>query len=514
MEEYPQGVWIGADGRAQQVRIKGGALAEAFFGVLRQREGELSASPSDLARAYASAVWAYRCIKLRADAVAGVPLLLRERDGTPIREHPLLTLLAHPHPTLSGLSDLLRATEAAYNIWGVAYWLKVPNGGGWVRQLRWLNPQTVEVASNAEQGIVAYRQRVGVQAQDYAPQQVITFRNFDPLDDLGGLSPLAVALSEVNADLNAARYVASFFANDARPAGLLTTDQPLHESEIERTRAWWQRLFGGVRNRWRTGIVGGRLKWQTITYPPTDLALVELRAEDRRAICAAFGVPPGLAGAWEATTFATAREQKVSFYEDTVLPQLQYLAGVLNRALLPHYPDLEARGARLAFDTDSIAALHESVGEKAQRMVALFAAGLVTRNEVRSALGLAALPQGEDGFVDALTPRPPFPRGEGEASRRRAGGAAAVKTCPDSPSPLQGGGAGRGWGEGAPSLREELKRWERFAVKRIREGRPMRRFRSEVIPPDLQAFIEDALTEVQTATDVFALFGSVLEAIG
>lgn len=236
MGEYPQGMWIGADGHAREVRIKGGPLTEAFFGILRQREGELNATPGDLARAYANAVWAYRCIKLRADAVAGVPLVLRERDGTLISEHPLITLLTHPGPPLSSLSDLLRATEAAYNIWGVAYWLKVSNGGEWMRQLRWLNPQTVEAVSDAERGIIAYRQRVGTQTHDYAPQQVIAFRNFDPLDDLGGLSPLAVALSEVNADLNAARYVAAFFANDARPAGLLTTDQPLHESEIERTR--------------------------------------------------------------------------------------------------------------------------------------------------------------------------------------------------------------------------------------------------------------------------------------
>lgn len=551
MQDYPQGVWIGADGRARQVRIKGSPLADAFHGITRQREGDLGASRADLARAYASAVWAYRCIKLRADAVAGVPLALLDRDGTPVEGHALLALLQGGGPALGTLADLLRATEAAYNIWGVAYWLKVRGGRrNGLRALQWLNPQTVEAVTEGARGVVAYRQTVGAQTREYAPEDVIAFRNFDPLDDLGGLSPLSVALSEVNADLNAARYVAAFFANDARPAGLLTTDQPLHEAEIERARAWWQKLFGGARNRWKTGIVGGGLKWQSITFAPTDLALSDLRAEDRRAICAAFGVPPGLAGAWEATTFATAREQKVSFYEDTVLPQLQYIAGVLNRALLPHYPDLEARGARLAFDTDSIAALHESVGEKAQRMVALFAAGLVTRNEVRSALGLGALPAEADGFVGnltpvspdlrsgstpplrvaergnagsvkTLTPRPTLPAASltGEGELRSAGG--AVKTCPDSPSPLQGGGgkrsgggAGRGWGEGAPSLRDELKRWERFALKRVRAGRPVRRFESDAIPPALRAFIEDALAEAQTTTDVFALFGSVLEAIG
>jgi hypothetical protein len=71
----------------------------------------------------------------------------------------------------------------------------------------------------------------------------------------------------------------------------------------------------------------------------------------------------------------------------------------------------------------------------------------------------------------------------------------------------------RAGGEGAPSLRDELKRWERFAVKRVRAGRPVRRFESDAIPPALHDFIEDALAEAQNTTDVFALFGSVLEAI-
>lgn len=399
--ETVRGMWVGPDGRARQVRMKGGPLYEAFHGIGGGRSGrDLSAAPADLARAYTRAVWAYRCIKLRADAVAGVPLILLDRDGARIESHPVLTLLTDVNPGLMNLGDLLRATEAAYNIFGAAYWLKVRMPGRRpVRRLYWLNPQTVEPITDPEQGITGYRQQAGGRTRDFAPEEVIAFRNFNPLDDLGGLSPLSVALSEINADLNAARFVAAFFANDARPAGLLTTDQPLMEGEIERTRSWWARLFQGADNRWKTGIVGGGLHWQTITFAPTDLALTELRAEDRRAICAVFGVPPGLAGAWESMTYATAREQKASFYEDTILPQLEYVAEVLNWSLLPHYPDLTGRGARLAWDVDSIAALRESAADRSERLIALFEAGLITRGEVRARLGLTAVPGAPDGFV-------------------------------------------------------------------------------------------------------------------
>jgi len=425
MTGLSHGWWIEQDGwaRAVQVqadgRMKSSPLFESFHGIGGRRDRDLTATPGDLARAYSCAVWAYRCIKLRADAVAGVPLMLVERDGARIEEHPLLTLLHDVNPHMMNLGDLLRATEAAFNIWGVAYWLKVQAGKGGrrsagrpVRWLVWLNPQTIEPVADPVRGIVAYRQTAGGRTRELAPEDVVVFRNFDPLDDLGGLSPLSVALSEINADLNAARFVASFFANDARPAGLLTTEQPLHEAEIERARSWWARLFQGTRNRWKTGIVGGGLKWQPITYAPTDLALKDLRAEDRRAICAVFGVPPGLAGAWESVTYATAREQKASFYEDTILPQLEYIAEVLNWSLLPHDRDLAARGARLAWDVDGIAALRETVSEKAERLARLYEAGVIRRNEVRAALGMAALPAEEDGFAGERAPASAVPQPE------------------------------------------------------------------------------------------------------
>ncbi len=494
-----KGVWVGANGQATPAAMKGGPLFDAFHGIRRTRDRQLGASKADLGRAYASAVWAYRCIKLRADAVAGVPLVLRDRTGAPIREHPLLTLLTEGSPLVVSLSEMLRATEAAYNIFGVAYWLKVtrmPNG---VRWLTWANPQTIDPEVDPQRGVIGYRQTADGQTLHLKTDSVIAFRNFNPLDDLGGLSPLSVALSEINAELNAARFVSAFFANDARPAGLLTTEQPLVASEAERVRTWWQRLFRGADNKWKTGIVGGGLKWQTITFPPQELALSELRAEDRRAICAVFGVPAGLAGAWEATTFATAREQKASFYEDTIIPQLDYYAQVLNSRLLrAHFPDLAAQGAALSFDYDSIEAVSETATEKVERLNKLFEAGVVTRNEVRAEIGLPPVVPAEDGFVFELQsgeaqPSAPTAAGEGNANGQRDPIDLLDTTL-----------------EGVKALEsqqiQELAKWRRFALKRIRAGKRLRPFRTSLLPADLWVAIDEALREAATVDDVRAIF--------
>src|SRR5688500_3583268 len=100
---------------ARKVRIKGGPLFEAFHGIgehfMRQAGRDLGVSKADLAQAYSSAVWAYRCIKQRADALAGVPLALLDRNGERIDDHPILDLLRDVNPHTMNLGDLLRATE-------------------------------------------------------------------------------------------------------------------------------------------------------------------------------------------------------------------------------------------------------------------------------------------------------------------------------------------------------------------------------------------------------------------
>jgi len=475
--------FVGPDGYIRTQRIKSGSesLWDTFTGV-RSRLGRatsLRATPPELAEAYRKAVWAYRCIKLRADAVAGIPLKLVDGDEVEIKEHRVLDLLDSHY----NLSDLLRRTEAAYNIFGFSVWIyDLPLKP---TQIQWLNPQTVEILGGAD-GFAGIVQTVGGRQKRFPPERVTLFRNFDPSDDLGGLSPLAVALAEVNAEINAAHYVAAFFENDARPAGLLTTDQPLDDYEIEKTRTWWQRLFGGVRNQFRTGIVGGGLKWQDISYKPKDLALEALREEDRRAISAVFGVPPAMAGAWEAANYATAREQKRSFYEDEIVPQMEHYADVLNASLLPKFPDLVARRARFTWAYEDVPALQEQVGEKVNRIVHLFRAGIITLEEAREAAGYGPPPEPELEEEDEAELE------EGENDEAEESDAAAESQPVSQLKAL--------WAD-------ELDKWQRFALKRV--GKPGRPFVPELLPKPLFDEIQTRLEGADSEAAVKAVFDPV-----
>lgn len=520
MAGAPDGYIVGAGGGMRPIRIKGSSnLFNDFYGISREKNQPLDATPEDLAKGFALAVWAYRCIKLRMDALAAVQIGLEDGNEEEIPDHPVLDLLTNVNSTLN-YGDLMRFTEAAYCIWGRSYWLFVeqapmlgigntllPSMG--VTEINWLNPITMKyIAGN--RGIAGFEQRIGAQSQFYPSSSVAYFRNFNPLDDLGGLSPLSVALQEINAELNAVQYVESFFGNDARPAGLLTTDQPMMDAEIERTRTWWEKLFKGVENKWKTGIVGGGLKWQQISFPPDQLAMPELREEDRRAICAAFGVPPALAGAWEASNFATAKEAKASLYQDTIIPQLEYYGEVLNFSLLSKYPDLVERKARIKWKLNKVAALQESTDTKATRIATLFEKNVMKRNEARAELGLDPVPDEEDGFSNEIGAAMIADMGVGQPSDDEENG--KDKTNKNKTNPVTKTSKPEDKDK-AKALRDELDDWQKFQLKRLKPQDLKRAFRPEYLSAGLATDLQNAITQIVARSGGAALKAPAIKAL-
>jgi hypothetical protein len=171
---------------------------------------------------------------------------------------------------------------------------------------------------------------------------------------------------------------------------------------------------------------------------------------------------------------------------------MEYIAEMLNWSLLrPHYPDLAARGAKLAFDIDSITALRESATDKAARLGKLYELGIMTRNEVRAGLGMTLLPEDEDGLKEQTSPPDPFSIANSSDSNGEVSDPAERET--GSPAAEK-------------ALQADLKRWERFALRRMKLGKSIRTFKSTAIPADMWWPIASALGRARSPTDVRAIF--------
>lgn len=401
---------------------------------------------------YRASVWCYRCINLRADAAESVPWDVWRGDGgeTPLpRSHPVVRLLSEVNAELNW-ADLIRATEADLNIFGRAYWLKRRLASGRVGALHRLNPATVRLEAD-RRGVRGVTQTLKGEPQFYPRGDVVYFHTYHPGDDLGGLPPLQVALTAAGAGRSAGAFTAAFFENYAIPPLLMTSDRMITDTEMSRIKRWWDRWFRGAKNQHRVGILGDGLTPHVLGYPTKDLALADVLAETRREVCAAFGVPHAVAGAWEAVNYSTMQEQRKSFWQDTMIPRLDYVASVVEADLLSEYEP----GLRWGWRYGEIEALAPDLEVEARRHAALVEAGIEDAASAAQALG--------------VTPPAASPRRD--------------------------------------ALREDLAKWERKALNRVKAGRPAScAFESAAIPAAVAEQVEAALAGAASVEEVRAVF--------
>ncbi len=314
--------------------------------------------------AYRLVPWVYRCTQLRANVLGGLPVAITRDDGTEV-DFPLLT------------RDIISSIEFALCLYGASYVLKISRGKA-ITGLQWLNPVTVRV----EAGPLGIRQFVqdADGHREFRPEAMIYHRLPNPLDDLGpGVSPARVALHVARLACSANAYASRFFSSGAVPAVILTTDQPIPDAEVERVRSVWDRLFGGVRNAFRTAVLRSGLKPTIIGSQFKDVMMTDVLMAARQQIAVAFGIPQTLIE--DAANFATAREHKLNFYYETIFPEADLIAEGLNRQLFAPL------GLKFRFCYEAVEAVQQDEATKAMAIVQLAEAGIISVSEAREVLG-------------------------------------------------------------------------------------------------------------------------------
>jgi HK97 family phage portal protein len=332
---------------------------------LHLTSGEAEGKIVSVNDAYRLVGWVYRCVQLRANTIAGLPWSVRRGE--------------EEVELWYELTPALRAIEFALCLCGAAYALKLRRGK-LVADLQPLNPNTMVTLADSRQGITGFEQRVGGQTQRFASEDIVFIRYLHPTDDLGpGISPAAVALAAARLAHYSNTFLAKFFENGAMPAVILTTEQPLAEADAERVRTWWQRAFGGVQRSWRTAILQKGLEPRVVGTSVRDLAVGPLLAEARQQIAVAFGIPQTLLE--DAANFATAREHKLSFYYETIFPEARLIEAALNEQLFAEL------GLEFTFQYGQVEAIQQDEAVKAQALMQLVGAGIITADEAREQMG-------------------------------------------------------------------------------------------------------------------------------
>lgn len=345
---------------------------------------------------------ASQCIITKAQTASEAILRVyrKTEDGkVEIPDHWLKRLFERPNHDVSEF-ELLEWTITFLDTGGASYWYLVrdPKSPNIILEAYPLRPDRMQIIQGNAGQIVGYRYYPENSADyiDYDLSEIFRIHYPDPLDPVRGLPPLARVAGEIGLDNEATDFTATFFKNGAVPLGVLSSENVVSDPEAERVQSRWQKLFRGL-NRFKVAVLGKGLQYQQIGLDFSKMEFEALRAFTDTRICAAFGVPGVLVGAFthlkEADTKASTEEHRRQLWERTLLPLLRRISSKINHELLQFEDDVFCE-----FDVSHIKALQEKEDEKWNRITTAWEKGLITRNMAFKELGREELPP-EEGDV-------------------------------------------------------------------------------------------------------------------
>ena len=277
----------------------------------------------------------YACVRILAEAVAGLPLhTYRYLSGgakEKALDHPLYYLL-HDEPNPEMTSFVFRETLMSHLLlWGNAYAQIIRNGKGEILALYPLMPNrmTVDRASNGE---IYYTYMVNdsdnptlkAQGQVYLRKEDVLHIPGLGFDGLVGYSPISMAKNAVGMALACEEYGAKFFENGASPSGVL--EHPSIIKNPDKLRESWNSLFQGSGNSHRVAVLEEGLTFKPIAISPNEAQFLETRKFQIDEIARIFRVPPHMVGDLERASFSNIEEQSLEFVKYTLQP-LGYAVG-------------------------------------------------------------------------------------------------------------------------------------------------------------------------------------------
>lgn len=433
-------------------------------------------------RVYQQSPWVYIAVNRIAEAGALVPLRVFRLEGerrVEVERHPLERLLDRPNPYLSRF-ELFEQTIGLLELCGNAYWFLAGDAEGEPTEIWCLAPDRVTVVPDPTRYVRGYLYEIDGQRIPLEPEEVVHFKRWHPANDYYGLSALEAAQLAVASDRAMALWNQNTFGEDnGVPAGIVTIKDFVSDADFERLKREWRQSYGGPQRR-TAFLRGGGIEWQNIGLSHHELDFLQGRQANRDEILNIFGIPVGLIS--ENSTEANATVAERQFIERTLYPKLVRIAQKITQELLPFWNGEHVAEFEDIRPTDTQARLDEIRA----------AYPVLSINEIRTRFyDLPPAPWGE------LPVGAPPPENAGEAQPRAVETAQAESlTATDSSEPAA-----------TKSILDELRRWERFALRRCGSSHG-RRFEVRALPDTIAFEIAAGLQGAASSAEVKAVFAA------
>lgn len=345
----------------------------------------------------------YSCVRILAEAIAGLPLHLYRENTEGGKEkatnHPLYRLL-HDEPNPEMSSFVFRETLMTHLLlWGNAYAQVIRNGKGEVIALYPLMPNKMSVDRD-ENGHLYYEchrshdEALKDASTVYlAPRDVLHIPGLG-FDGLVGYSPIAMAKNAIGLAIATEEYGAKFFANGAAPSGVF--EHPGTIKDPSKVRDAWQSQFGGSSNSGKVAVLEEGMKYTPISISPEQAQFLETRKFQINEIARIFRVPPHMVGDLEKSSFSNIEQQSLEFVKYTLDPWvIRWEQSIMRILLTPE----EKKSLYVKFNVEGLFR-----GDYQSRMTGYATArqnGWVSANDIRALENLDRIPAelGDDLYL-------------------------------------------------------------------------------------------------------------------
>ncbi|SNS77761.1 phage portal protein, HK97 family [Granulicella rosea] len=334
------------------------------------------------------------CVRLISESVASMSPILYVKSGEGRAEafsNPLHDILClQPNPDCSAFT-MWDSFVGSIALTGNGYLEITRNGSGTINGLWYLHPlQTT--AYRATDGSLFYRTTDGLSARESRelPAKDVIHVPWHSTNGVTGMSVIEQNRNAIGGAIAMDKHAGRFFANNATPSGVLTTDKQVKPEVKLQMRNDWEEMQSGT-NQHRVAVLDQDLKFQQITISNEDSQFLESRNMSRQEICGLFRINPSQIGDTSRVAGETFAAQQLTFLVDCLRPWLNRISQELHRKLLVGLPgytiehDISDR-LRVDFKTqmDGFAVARQW--------------GFATANEVRKELGQNPFP-GEEANV-------------------------------------------------------------------------------------------------------------------
>jgi len=214
---------------------------------------------------------------------------------------------------------------------------------------------------------------------------------FHPLCGLSPMSPAALAAIH---GINIQRTSTRFFANSARPSGILSAPGKISKETEERLKVTYESAFSG-QNSGKVAVVGDGLKFETMQMDFVDAQLIEQLGISAKMVCSSFGVPPHMVQVGDPPSYNNMEWLNQQYYSQTLQKHFESIELLLDEGL--GLVDVDGHNYGTWFDLDDLLRMDDKTLIETEANAVK--AGIKSPNEARARLNLVPTPGGKGPYL-------------------------------------------------------------------------------------------------------------------